>query len=147
MMPTVAKQIADLLNSENQLVVPYSEQKVKSNKDNYLFEINDSNEVLSCIECKKVQWYQYEVCHLTVNPNHRGKGQGQKILNKAIAYAKANRGRIVQCTIRENNLASAGLFKKIGFSKVSTFYYPDSGNNVNVWQKVVSVPALCRNLQ
>jgi len=139
MKPAIAKQIADLLNSENQLVIPYTEQKVMSNKDNYLFEINGSDEVLSCIECKKVQWYQYEVCHLTVNPNYRGNGQGQKILNKAIDYAKTNRGRIVQCTIRENNLASAGLFQKCGFNKISAFYYPDSGNNVNVWQKVVSV--------
>lgn len=138
MTPDIAKQIAELLNSENQLVVPYTEQKVISNNDNYLFEVNNDGEVISCIECKKVQWYQFEVCHLTVNPNHRRNGQGEKILNKAIEHAKANRGRIVQCTIRENNQKSSGLFEKNGFKKVSTFYYPDSGNNVGVWQKVVS---------
>jgi len=139
MESSIAKQIAELLNSENQLVIPYTEQKIMSNKDNYLYEVNDSDEVLSCIECKKVQWYQYEVCHLTVNPSQRRNGYGQKILKKAIDHAKANRGRVVQCTIREDNKESSGLFEKSGFSKVSVFYYPDSGNNVGVWQKVISV--------
>lgn len=133
-----AKQIADLLNKENQLVVQYTEEKVLTTKDNYLFELDENNEVISCIECKKVQWYQFEVCHLTVSPNHRRKGLGQKILDKAITHAKKNRGRIVQCTIREDNKASSGLFSNNGFNKVSTFYYPDSGNNVSVWQRVVS---------
>lgn len=139
MKSSIAKQIAELLNSENQLVIPYTQQKIMSNKDDYLFEVNDSGEVLSCIECKKVQWYQYEVCHLTVNPSQRRNGYGQKILEKAIGHAKANRARVIQCTIRADNQESSSLFEKNGFSKVSMFYYPDSGNNVGVWQRVVSV--------
>ncbi len=139
MNQVIAKQIAELLNSENQLVIPYTEQKILSTADNYLFESSEKDEVLCCIECKKVQWYQFEVCHLTVNPKHRKKGLGQKILDKAIEHSKSNRGRVVQCTIRENNTASIGLFSKNGFNKVSVFNYPDSGNNVGIWQKVVSV--------
>jgi ribosomal protein S18 acetylase RimI-like enzyme len=139
MKSNIAKQIAELLNSENQLVLPYTEQKILSTAENYLYEENEANEVLCCIECKKVQWYQFEVCHLTVNPKHRKNGYGQKILEKAINHSKANRGRVIQCTIREDNAASIGLFAKNGFNKVSVFYYPDSGNNVGIWQKVVSV--------
>ena len=138
MKPVIAKQIATLLNSENQLVVPYTEKKVLDNKNNYLFEVNDNDDVLSFIECRKVQWYQYEVCHLTVNPSHRRSGLGKKILEKAISHAKANRGRIIQCTIREKNTKSTSLFSKNGFLKTSKFYYPNSGNNVGVWQKVIS---------
>lgn len=138
MKPAIAKQIAELLNKENQLVIPYTEEKILSSSNNYLFEINNKNEVLCCIECKKVQWYQFEVCHLTVNPNHRNNGHGQKILDKALNHAKKNSGRVVQCTIREDNKASAGLFSKNGFNKVSIFYYPNSGNDVGIWQKVVS---------
>lgn len=134
----VAKQIADLLNSENQLVVAYTEKKVMENGEKYLYELGESNEVLSCIECKRVQWYQYEVCHLTVNPMHRGNGHGRSILNKAIEHAKENGGRIVQCTIRENNAESSGLFESAGFHKSSVFFYPNSGNNVCVWQRVIS---------
>ncbi|MBE9526356.1 MAG: GNAT family N-acetyltransferase [Proteobacteria bacterium] len=136
MKPAIAKQIAELLNSENQLVVPYTEQKIMDSKDNYLFEADDNDEVVSCIECKKVQWYQFEVCHLTVNPKHRRNGHGKKILLKAISHSKANRGRVIQCTIREGNDASSGLFLDNGFVKTSTFFYPDSGNDVSVYQKV-----------
>lgn len=110
MNSAIAKQIADLLNSENQLVVAYTEKKILANSDTYLYELGEGNEVLSCIECKRVQWYQYEVCHLTVSPNHRGSGHARRILNKAIEHAKDNGGRIVQCTIRENNAESSGLF-------------------------------------
>jgi ribosomal protein S18 acetylase RimI-like enzyme len=139
MKPVIAKQIAELLNSENQLVIPYTEEKILSAADNYLFEMDDENKVLCCIECKKVQWYQFEVCHLTVSPSYREGGYGQKILDKAINHSRENRGRVVQCTIREDNVASIGLFSKNGFNKVSVFYYPDSGNNVGIWQKVVSI--------
>ena len=139
MIPNIAKQIAELLNSENQLVIPYTEQKILGTADNYLYEINEKNEVLCCIECKKIQWYQFEVCHLTVNPNHRNNGLGQKILDKAIKYSKSNNGRVIQCTIREDNNASIGLFSKNDFNKVSVFNYPNSGNNVGIWQKVISV--------
>jgi ribosomal protein S18 acetylase RimI-like enzyme len=139
MIPDIAKQIAELLNRENQLVIPYTEEKILSTAENYLFESNEGNEVLCCIECKKVQWYQYEVCHLTVNPNYRKKGLGQKILDKAIEHSQSNRSRVVQCTIREDNIASKGLFSKNGFNNVSVFNYPDSGNNVGIWQKVISV--------
>ena len=139
MTPDIAKKIAALLNSENQLVIPYTEHKILTTADNYLYEINDNNEVLCCIECKKVQWYQFEVCHLTVNPKHRKIGLGQKILDKAIMHSQSNSGRVVQCTIREDNNASIGLFSKNEFNKVSVFNYPYSGNNVGVWQKVISV--------
>jgi L-amino acid N-acyltransferase YncA len=47
----------------------------------------------------------------------------------------------VQCTIRDDNAESEGLFNKCGFVQTSTFYYPSSGNNVGVWQKVVSTTA------
>ena len=133
-----AGQIAALLNTENQLVVPYSAEKILSVSTNYLYETDEIGDVSVFIEVKKVQWYQYEFCHLTVSPNHRREGLGQLILSKAEKFAQDNRGRILQCTIRENNLASQALFQKSGFLNTAVFYYPDSGNNVTVWQKVIS---------
>ncbi len=134
----IARQIAELLNSENQLVVVYTEKKITDNKNNFIFEANDNDEVLSCVECKKVQWYQFEICHLTVNPKYRRNGHARSILSKAIKYAKANSGRIIQCTIRKDNIASSSLFSDNGFIRTSSFYYPNSGNDVGVWQKVIS---------
>ncbi len=137
MYPDTAKQVADLLNSENQLVLHYTEEKVLASADHYVYEASEENKVIAFVECKKVQWYQFEVCHLTVNPGFRGKRYGKRILEKAINHAKSNRGRIVQCTIRDDNEASARLLEKSGFQKVSKFFYPYSGNNVDVWQKVI----------
>ncbi|MBL4909895.1 MAG: GNAT family N-acetyltransferase [Alteromonadaceae bacterium] len=135
---SIARQIAGLLNAENQLVVGYTEEKVLSASDNYVYEAVDGV-IKAFIECKKVQWYQYEVCHLTVAPDFRGQGLGEVVINKALSYAASLGARIVQCTIRDDNGASKGLFAKCSFAQTSTFYYPNSGNNVGVWQKVVSV--------
>lgn len=137
MKEKIAKQIADLLNSENQLVVKYSQDIVLKNANQYLYLTTENNELKACIECKIVQWYQYEVCHLTVHPEHRRKGLGTEILRIAEMYAKENNGRVIQCTIREGNEGSAKLFSNSGFLKTSVFYYPTSGNNVGVWQKVI----------
>lgn len=46
----------------------------------------------------------------------------------------------MQCTIRENNEESTGLFVKNGFVRTALFLYPDTGNNVGVYQKVISPP-------
>jgi len=45
---------------------------------------------------------------------------------------------LLQCTIREGNAESRSLFERFGFSHVSTFNNPSSGNNVAVFQKVLS---------
>lgn len=134
----IASQIADLLNKHNELVIDYDANRILKNSDTYIFNLDESNNVVSVIECKKVQWYQFEVCHLTVDPKYRGKGEGAKILDKAINKAKDNGARVIQCTIREGNSASESLFSKSDFIKTNTFYYPTSKNNVGVWQKVVS---------
>jgi len=52
--------------------------------------------------------------------------------------AKNGGARIIQCTIREDNERSKGLFSKNGYKQVLTFYNPASRNNVEVWQKIVS---------
>ncbi|MAU48594.1 MAG: hypothetical protein CMP09_28080 [Yangia sp.] len=89
---------------------------------------------------KKVQWYQAEVSHLTVHRDYCRRGIAQALLTLATARAKKDRARILQCTIRENNEESTGLFVKNGFVRTALFLYPDTGNNVGVYQKVISPP-------
>lgn len=136
-----AEQIATLLNSRNQLVIQYDADRVLSSADNYLYKLSDSGEVVACVELKRIQWYQFEVCHLTVSPGVERKGFARELLHLAEGQAKANGGCILQCTIRQDNKRSQDLFAKNGFTEVSRFYYPTSGNNVGVWQKVIS-PAI-----
>ncbi len=132
-----AKQIAELLNSRNQLTRDYDVKMILDRTDDFIYELED-DAVVACIEAKKVQWYQWEVCHLTVAPKNEEKGLGSKMIQKAEEKAMNGRARIIQCTIRVGNLESERAFERNGYKRVSEFYYPKSGNNVSVWQKVVS---------
>jgi ribosomal protein S18 acetylase RimI-like enzyme len=135
---TQAGQIAALLNDRNQLVVAYDADRILAHGDNYLFRTDDAGAVIACLEVKQVQWYQFEVSHVTVAPEHEGRGLARTLVEDAEKAAVKKRAGVLQCTIRDDNARSKGLFQRCGFSQVSTFYYPVSGNNVTVWQKVVS---------
>jgi RimJ/RimL family protein N-acetyltransferase len=135
MKPQHAMQIAYLLNSRNQLVRHYDAKMVLLRANDFIYELKD-DAVVACIEVKKVQWYQWEVCHLTVVPEQQGKGFGSLMIHKAEERAKIDGARIIQCTIRVGNLASERAFERNGYRRVSEFFYPPSGNVVAVWQKV-----------
>lgn len=135
-----ADQIAHLLNTRNQLRVHYTRQKVHENSDNYFVHFDDNQNVIAFIESAKVQWYQAEVRHLTVAKEHEGRGHAKALLREVEDAARTQGRRILQCTIRVGNVESRGLFVHMGFVPVSTFFYPISGNNVEVFQKVLSLP-------
>ena len=137
MKPQHAQQIANLLNSRNQLVRDYDTKMVFRRANDFIYELEDDT-VVACIEVKKVQWYQWEVCHLTVCPEREHKGFGSLMIQKAEERANAGGARIIQCTIRAGNLASERAFERNGYKCVSQFLYPNSGNIVAVWQKVVA---------
>jgi RimJ/RimL family protein N-acetyltransferase len=130
-----AKQIADLLNSRNQLVREYDANMVMNAEDEFIYELKD-DVVVACIEAKKVQWYQWEICHLTVASANENQGFGSLMIRKAEERAKNGGARIIQCTIRVGNAESERAFERNGYRRVSEFFYPNSGNNVGVWQKV-----------
>lgn len=124
-----AGQIATLLNTRNQLVKNYDAKAILAARARFLFEVRD-DQVVGCVEVKKVQWYQAEVNHLTVHEDYCRQGIAQALLDAATARAIKDRARILQCTIRGNNDESAGLFLKNGFVRTALFLYPDTGNNV-----------------
>lgn len=135
---SIATQIAELLNERNKLVVKQDGDVVLNNKDNYVFEVEEGK-VVVCAECKKVQWYQWEISHVSVDESMEGKGYGKKIIIKSEKVAKSSGARIIQCTIRSNNFQSIRLFRSMGYKEVNSFYYPKSGNWVFVYQKCVSI--------
>ena len=133
-----ACQIAHLLNSHNRLVIRYNADRVLKSAETYLYELSAGGEVMACVELKDVQWYQFEIDHLTVAPDSQRKGFARQLLKRAEEQATNAGGRVMQCTIREDNEPSQQLFRTNGFSRVSTFHNPKSGNNVGVWQKIIS---------
>lgn len=132
-----AAEIAALLNARNQLTVQYTGKKVLDHADDYLFRLSAVQKVVACVEVKKVQWYQAEVLHLTVAEGEEGKGHAKALLSSAETRAREKGVRVLQCTIREGNVQSEGLFQADGFAKVSAFHNEHSGNNVAVYQKVL----------
>jgi ribosomal protein S18 acetylase RimI-like enzyme len=141
MNSTQAEQIAVLLNKQNMLDGEYDADRVLSSADQYLFEMDEATgDINAAVEVKSVQWYQYEILHLSVSPDHRREGLGKRLLARAEEFAKQNRARILQCTIRAENSASCALFKSVGFRHTATFNNVRTGNNVTVWQKEL-IPA------
>ena len=131
-----AAQIATLLNARNQLTVPYDTARVLKSADQYLFRVIEGR-VVAAVELKNVQWYQGEVCHLSVHKDVEGKGYARNLFAEVERRAAARGFRILQCTIREGNKDSEDFFTKAGFKPVSCFHNKLSGNNVSVWQKVL----------
>jgi ribosomal protein S18 acetylase RimI-like enzyme len=133
-----AHQIALLLNARNQLSVVYTAERVLNSAADYLIRSSESGDVAACVEVKRVQWYQAELLHLTVAESEEGKGHGKALLASAEQLARQQGARLLQCTIREDNRPSEGLFRSAGYSQVGVFFNERSGNNVFVFQKVVS---------
>ena len=131
-----AAQIAKLLNERNQLRRPWTQQTVLADAGNYEYEVHE-NEVVGCVERKKVQWYQWEIRHLSVRADVEGKGVAFAVYRRAEAAAIRGGACVLQCTIRRGNRESERFFRRQGFTEVSTFYYASTGNNVGVWQKVL----------
>jgi GNAT superfamily N-acetyltransferase len=136
MTKDVAARIAALINERNQLDRPYDGARVLEQAENYEYEL-DGVDLLACVEIKRVQWYQWEICHLSVNASYARKGHGTRMIQRAEQKAKDGAARLIQCTIRAGNVESEGAFRKEGFTQVSCFYNSRTNNYVGVWQKVL----------
>ena len=139
MSNNIASQIANLLNTQNQLTVPYSPEKVLDSQEQFILWFGESEKelVLGAVQVKKVQWYQCEINHLSVHPDAKRQGIGTWLLREAEDKAKELGARVVQCTIRVGNEASETLFKKYGFVATITFLNKQNGNKVTVYQKAL----------
>lgn len=129
-----ADRICTLLRERNQLTREYGRAEIQMG--NYLCRFV-ADEVVAFAELKKVQWYQSEVCHLTVAVEHERQGHAKALIAEMEQAAINQSSRLLQCTIRENNISSLTLFEHFGFRAVGRFYNKYSGNNVYVMQKVI----------
>jgi ribosomal protein S18 acetylase RimI-like enzyme len=109
-----------------------------SSADNYIVRLDERSNVIGVVEVKVVQWYQSEICHVSVSSSALRQGIGVWLITQAEEKAEQQNARIVQCTIRSDNVQSIGLFTKMKYSHVCSFYDHISKNTVLVWQKVIS---------
>jgi GNAT superfamily N-acetyltransferase len=111
----------------------------EANADTYEYEIRDGL-VAACVERKRVQWYQWEIRHLSVGKQFEGKGLAFAVYGRAEAAATEGGACVLQCTIREGNRDSETFFRRQGFRNVGGFYYERTANNVGIWQKALRTP-------
>ena len=134
-----AHVIASLINERNHLATKHTAASILQHGDEYLFRKDQvSGEVIACVQVKEVQWYQAEILHLSVHESHEGRGHAKSLMKEAAAKAVDLGARVLQCTIREDNVASRGLFESFGYSCVSKFFNERTKNNVCVYQFTVS---------
>lgn len=135
-----AEEIATLINRRNQLPLDYTSDDILRKAPNYEYEIRDSK-LIACVERKKVQWYQWEIRHLSVHEDWEGQGVGYAVYSRAETSAHAGGACLLQCTIRDGNDDSERFFQRQGFRRVGGFANASTGNAVGVWQKVLRPPA------
>lgn len=144
---TIAQQITQLINSQNQLTTPYNKDKVLEQYDQYIVHLDgviqilgsgSKLQVLGVVRIEKVQWYQCEIKHLSVLPQVQGRGIAKGLLQAAEARAAQLGAKMVQCTIREDNTKSEGLFKKFHYVPTIAFRNDRSGKRITVFQKVLA---------
>jgi len=132
-----AQKISTLINSQNQLSRAVTPEKVLHEKHKYLYEFDDNGEIIVCLQLSENIWYQYEIKYVSTAEKYRRQGYASRLIQKAEGEARKMDACILQCAIWEDNEASKGLFKKMGFTPVSGFYFASSGENVSVWHKVL----------
>ncbi len=135
-----AEQIAGLINRRNQLPEPYTANAILSKSGRYEYELNDGT-VIACVERKRVQWYQWEIRHLSVHEDWEGQGGAYAVYGRAELAAHSGGASLLQCTIRDGNQGSERFFRRQGFRRVSGFFNPTTRNTVGVWQKVFRASA------
>lgn len=136
MTPKQVGQIARLLNKYNRLTVQYTPESIYAFRKQYLFVTSPTNQVVGCVRLKKVQWYQGEVLHLCVHPDYRGQKIARNLLEMVEERAKRRGIFLLQCTIREENVASLNLFASMGYQCANQFYNSRTTHHLTIWQKV-----------
>jgi ribosomal-protein-alanine N-acetyltransferase len=82
-------------------------------------------------------WVMLEDSHITtiaVTPEHRGRRYGEIMLVRLLDEAIARGASWMTLEVRESNTVAQGLYKKYGFTSVSTRrgYYSDNNENALV---------------
>jgi len=135
MVSVTARQIAELINEHSPLATPVRVERVERDLAMYIRSERDGL-VGAFAKLTKVSWYQGEISHVVARPEYRRQRQGTRVVNMACTHAEQLGLKIVQCTIRDGNIPSEGLFISCGFQAAASFT-GRSGHPLTIWQKVL----------
>jgi ribosomal-protein-alanine N-acetyltransferase len=91
-------------------------------------------------------WLTFEDAHVTtiaVDPDHRGRGVGELLLNALIDHAYELGAKQITLEVRVSNTAAQRLYLKYGFQPAGTRprYYTDNGEDALImWTDSIEAP-------
>ena len=114
----LAAQVANLVNKHNNLGYRVSVERVMNGPVAYLVEL-DGDRVAGCVGLRKMRrkgWY--EICHLCVDPDYRGRRLARILVEAAYSHIPTGKA---WCTIVEHNIPSLKTFVNCGFTILQKF--------------------------
>jgi ribosomal protein S18 acetylase RimI-like enzyme len=111
------RQIAELLNTHNQLDKKYDEKGIRRGEARYLF-IHKDGEVWGAVGIQRIRYLYTIIKHLTVKPEYRRKGMALALMEMALNNTNTP---FVLSTVREDNIPSISLLEKLGFKKAGSY--------------------------
>jgi ribosomal protein S18 acetylase RimI-like enzyme len=113
----IAKQIAMLLNANNNLYVKHDAFSIKSGKTNYFVEVDlvakGKSQVVACVGLLKEFEHLSKIYHVCTHPNYRRLGLAKKLVNLAVQNCETSH---VYMTIREDNVPSINMALSLNFN-------------------------------
>ena len=134
----IAHKIAEFLNNYNELDIFLTQDDILKEAKNYIFINNDNQNLIGAVKYEKVDWYLGIIKHLTVNLSHRKKGTCFKLLNMSEKNALNQNIRVLQSTIRKNDIASIKCFKKCGYKQINCFFNKRTKRDILIFQKILN---------
>lgn len=137
----VAQQISELVFQYNGLPEKPAADDIASRTYFWLGvqSFGGCEELWGCVGVRKMSWFAYELKHLTVKPEFRGRGYAQLLVNQALSYVAGREKGLVYATIKVDNQPSQQLFGKLGFEREVEFENFQTKQRLNVWRKTLEI--------
>jgi len=117
----IAAQIAGLLNIQNKLYKHHSKYTIKRSAADYFVEV-ERNRVIGCVALLKEYPTMSKCYHMSIAPDRMRKGIASKLLSTAMVNCQTE---YIYGTIREDNVASLNLVKKLGWQFIRKDWHRD----------------------
>ncbi len=127
-----AKEVAALINKYAGFPLRRRYNDIISKKDRVFFAGFYKSRLVGCIGVKKDYFYSSELINLCVKPEFGRRGFGTKLISEMTKRFGEKRP-IFFSTIREKNIASQVLFRKLGFKKITEFTNPETGHKLGLY--------------
>lgn len=118
----IATQIATLLNTYNLLYKQHSTYTIRNNIANYFVELNQDKVIGCAASVSEYGGALGKIFHICVDYRYRKKGIANKLVKLAIQNCNTD---YVYMTIREDNIASSNMAKKLSFIFVNKTWSRD----------------------